>query len=171
MTNLTEFKRWENGISRMHFPKWEELPSLGLYVDQVAAVINEYLTSLGMEPLTKSMINNYVKKKTIQAPIKKKYAVNQIVDLLLIGFFKNTFTINDIRQGILQITAKDYPKAYDRFVEALNARLRNEPIPANPNFNPSNEQLMVLGIDAVLAGLKARYLLETMADSNKTEEN
>ena len=165
MTNLTEFKRWENGISRMHFPKWEELPSLGLYVDQVAAVINEYLTSLGMEPLTKSMINNYVKKKTIQAPIKKKYAVNQIVDLLLIGFFKNTFTINDIRQGILQITAKDYPKqAYDRFVEALNARLRNEPIPAN-------EQLMVLGIDAVLAGLKARYLLETMADSNKTEEN
>ena len=172
MTNLTEFKRWENGISWMHFPKWEELPSLGLYVDQVAAVINEYLTSLGMEPLTKSMINNYVKKKTIQAPIKKKYAVNQIVDLLLIGFFKNTFTINDIRQGILQITAKDYPKqAYDRFVEVLNARLRNEPIPANPNFTPSNEQLMVLGIDAVLAGLKARYLLETMADSNKTEED
>ena len=125
-----------------------------------------------MEPLTKSMINNYVKKKTLQAPIKKKYAVNQIVDLLLIGFFKNTFTINDIRQGILQITAKDYPKqAYDRFVEVLNARLRNEPIPANPNFTPSNEQLMVLGIDAVLAGLKARYLLETMADSNKTEED
>ena len=172
MTNLTEFKRWENGISRMHFPKWEELPSLGLYVDQVAAVINEYLTSLGMEPLTKSMINNYVKKKTIQAPIKKKYAVNQIVDLLLIGFFKNTFKMNDIRQGNLQITAKDYPKhAYDRFVEVLNARLRNEPIPANPNFTPSNEQLMVLGIDAVLAGLKARYLLETMADSNKTEED
>ena len=56
------------------------------------------------EPLTKSMINNYVKKKTIQAPIKKKYAVNQIVDLLLIGFFKNTFTINDIRQGIFQVT-------------------------------------------------------------------
>ena len=172
MTNLTEFKRWENGISRMHFPKWEELPSLGLYVDQVAAVINEYLTSLGMEPLTKSMINNYVKKKTIQAPIRKKYAVNQIVDLLLIGFFKNTFTINDIRQGILQITAKDYPKqAYDWFVEVLNARLRNEPIPANPNFTPSNEQLLVLGIDAVLAGLTARYLLETMADSNKTEED
>ena len=172
MTNLTEFKRWENGISRMHFPKWEELPSLVLYVDQVAAVINEYLTSLGMEPLTKSMINNYVKKKTIQAPIKKKYAVNQIVDLLLIGFFKNTFTINDIRHGIVQITAKDYPKqAYVRFVEVLNARLRNEPIPANPNFTPSNEQLMVLGIDAVLAGLKARYLLETMADSNKTEED
>lgn len=172
MTNLTEFKRWENGISRMHFPKWEELPSLGLYVDQVAAVINEYLTSLGMEPLTKSMINNYVKKKTIQAPIKKKYAVNQIVDLLLIGFFKNTFTINDIRQGILQVTTKDYPKqAYNRFVEVLNARLRNEPIPTNPNFNSSNEQLMVIGIDAVLAGLKTRYLLEVMADSNKTEKD
>lgn len=71
MTNLTEFKRWENGISRMHFPKWEELPSLGLYVDQVAAVINEYLTSLGMEPLTKSMINNYVKKKPFRHQLRK----------------------------------------------------------------------------------------------------
>ncbi|WP_251573838.1 DUF1836 domain-containing protein [Limosilactobacillus agrestimuris] len=172
MTNLTEFKRWENSISRMHFPKWEELPSLGLYVDQVAAVINENLTSSGMEPLTKSMINNYVKKKTIQAPIKKKYAVNQIVDLLLIGFFKNTFAIDDIRRGILQITSKDYPKqAYDRFVEILNARLRNETIPTNPNFDPANEQLMNFGIDAVLAGLKARYLLKMMAKESQVEKD
>lgn len=168
MTNLTKFKRWENTVSRMKFPKWEELPGLGLYVDQVAAVINEYLTSLGMEPLTKSMINNYVKKKTIQAPIKKKYAVNQIVDLLLIGFFKNAFAIKDIRQAISQITANDYPKqAYDRFVEILNARLRNEPIAANPNFNPANERLMNLGIDAVLTAIKARYLLNTMSDENQ----
>ncbi|MBB1062695.1 DUF1836 domain-containing protein [Limosilactobacillus fastidiosus] len=168
MTNLTKFKRWENSISRMHFPKWKELPSLGLYVDQVAAVINENLASLGMEPLTKSMINNYVKKKTIQAPIKKKYAVNQIVDLLLIGFFKNTFAIDDIRRGILQITSKDYPKqAYDRFVEILNARLKNEKVPDNPNFDPANEQLMNFGIDAVLASLKARYLLKMMAKESQ----
>ncbi|MCI1974320.1 MAG: DUF1836 domain-containing protein [Limosilactobacillus sp.] len=168
--NLVEFKRWENNLSRLHFPKWEELPSLGLYVDQVAAVINEYLTSLGMEPLTKSMINNYVKKKTIQAPIKKKYAVNQIVDLLLIGFFKNTFAIDDIRQGILQITANDYPKqAYDRFVEILNARLKNETVPNNPNFNPANERLMNFGIDAVLAGLKSRHLLAVMMKLNQKD--
>lgn len=168
--NLVEFKRWENNLSRLHFPKWEELPSLGLYVDQVAAVINEYLTSLGMEPLTKSMINNYVKKKTIQAPIKKKYAVNQIVDLLLIGFFKNTFAIDDIRQGILQITANDYPKqAYDRFVEILNARLKNETVPNNPNFNPANERLMNFGIDAVLAGLKSRHLLAVMMKTNQKD--
>lgn len=164
MTDLTEFKRWENNISRVRFPKWKELPGLGLYVDQVAAIINEQLASLGMEPLTKSMINNYVKKKVIQAPIKKKYAVNQIVDLLLIGFFKNTFAISEIRRGILQITATDYPQqAYDRFVEIINARLNNEEVPAAPTANQNNDRLMMLSIDAVLAELKAQHLLAAMA--------
>ena len=90
----------------------------------------------------------------------------------LIGFFKNTFAIDDIRRGILQITSKDYPKqAYDRFVEILNARLRNETIPTNPNFDPANEQLMNFGIDAVLAGLKARYLLKMMAKESQVEKD
>ena len=171
MTDLTEFKRWENNISRVHFPKWKELPSLGLYVDQVAAVINEYLGSLGMEPLTKSMINNYVKKKAIQAPIKKKYAVNQIVDLLLIGFFKNTFAIDEIRRGILQVTTNDYPQqAYDRFVDILNARLNNEDVPNDPNFNLANDRLMKLTINAALSSLEAKKLLAVMAKNDQPKD-
>ena len=163
MTDLTEFKRWENNISRVHFPKWKELPSLGLYVDQVAAVINEYLGSLGREPLTKSMINNYVKKKAIQAPIKKKYAVNQLVDLLLIGLLKSNFSLDDIRAGIAQVTMNSYPQAaYDRFVEILNALLAGEEIPSNNVINPQNDRLMTLALKSVLTRMDAAQLLTAM---------
>lgn len=163
MTELTEFKRWENNISGLRLPKWKEMPGLGLYVDQVAAVINEQLTTLGVEPITKSMINNYVKKKIIQAPIKKKYAANQIVDLLIIGLFKNTFTIDNIRQGISQITITMYPQqAYDRFVEIFNARLAKKEV----IIENDSDRLMDLAIAAVLAELKTTYLLKELNKVN-----
>ena len=65
MDKLEEYQRWQNNLARVRFPRWKELPTLGLYVDQVVAIVNEQLNHLGIEPLTKSMVNNYVKKKVI----------------------------------------------------------------------------------------------------------
>lgn len=60
---MEEYQQWQNNLSRVRFPRWKELPTLELYVDQVVAIVNEQLSHLGVEPLTKSMVNNYVKKK------------------------------------------------------------------------------------------------------------
>ena len=140
-----------------------KLPTLGLYVDQVVAIVNEQLNHLGIEPLTKSMVNNYVKKKVIQAPIKKKYAVNQLVDLLLIGLLKSNFSLDDIRAGIAQVTMNSYPQAaYDRFVEILNALLAGEEIPSNNVINTQNDRLMTLALKSVLSRMDAAQLLTAM---------
>lgn len=164
MDELKEYQRWENNLSRVRFPQWKELPTLGLYVDQVVAIVNEQLSHLGIEPLTKSMVNNYVKKKVIQAPIKKKYAVNQLVDLLLIGFLKTNFSLDDIRAGIAQVTINFYPQAaYDRFVYILNSLLAGETIHPDDSINPQSEQLMTFAIKSVLAGMQASQLLTVMS--------
>lgn len=169
MTQLTDFKQWEKNIARVQLPKWKELPTLGLYVDQVAAVVNEQLANLGIEPLTKSMINNYVKKKVIQAPVKKKYAVNQIVDLLLIGLLKRNFPIEKIRASIAQITANFYPQAaYDRFVDIMNAALSGQPVPANNEIDPNKDRLMQLAVETVVASLKACHLLAALSQKETT---
>lgn len=127
------------------------------------AIVNEQLNHLGIEPLTKSMVNNYVKKKVIQAPIKKKYAVNQLVDLLLIGLLKSNFSLDDIRAGIAQVTMNSYPQAaYDRFVEILNALLAGEEIPSNNVINPQNDRLMTLALKSVLSRMDAAQLLTAM---------
>jgi hypothetical protein len=129
----------------------------------VVAIVNEQLNHLGIEPLTKSMVNNYVKKKVIQAPIKKKYAVNQLVDLLLIGLLKSNFSLDDIRAGIAQVTMNSYPQAaYDRFVEILNALLAGEEIPSNNVINPQNDRLMTLALKSVLTRMDAAQLLTAM---------
>ena len=143
MDKLKEYQQWQKNLARVRFPRWKELPTLGLSVDQVVAIVNEQLNHLGIEPLTKSMVNNYVKKKVIQAPIKKKYAVNQLVDLLLIGLLKSNFSLDDIRAGIAQVTINSYPQAaYDRFVEILNALLAGQEIPSDNAINPQNDRLI-----------------------------
>lgn len=163
MTKNGQYLSWESKLSQVQLPHWKELPSLGLYIDQVVTIVNEQLKGLGGDPLTKSMINNYVKKKVIQAPVKKKYAVNQLVDLLLISFFKTSFSIDEIRAGIAQVTVSVYPQqAYDQFVAILNARLAGTAALEPTGSHPENDELETLAIDTVLNQLKAKHLLSGM---------
>lgn len=163
MVKNGQYLNWESKLAQVQLPAWKELPSLGLYIDQVVTIVNEQLKGLGVDPLTKSMVNNYVKKKVIQAPIKKKYAVNQLVDLLLIGFFKTSFSIDEIRAGIAQVTINVYPQqAYDQFVAILNARLAGKGAAEPIGGHPENDELEALAIDTVLNRLKAKHLLGEM---------
>ena len=75
---------------KLHLPRWNELPNIDLYIDQVVTLINStlspFLNNVNMEDvnllLTKNMINNYVKNKIIEPPIKKKYNKNHIKILI-----------------------------------------------------------------------------------------
>lgn len=163
MREVTDYQHWRETVQHVHLPRWKELPTLGLYVDQVVTVVNEQLASFDVEPLTKAMVNNYVKNKVIQAPIKKKYAVNQLVDLLLIGFFKVSFNIDDIRAGIAQLTISTYPQqAYDHFATVLEAILTDQPVDDDVEIDPANQELMEAAIRAVLAHLKAEHIFADM---------
>ncbi|WP_283621627.1 DUF1836 domain-containing protein [Limosilactobacillus avium] len=162
MVENNQYRQWQEQLAHVKFPRWKELPALGLYIDQVVTIVNEQLSGVGVEPLTKSMVNNYVKKKIIQAPVKKKYAVNQLVDLLVIGFFKSSFSIEEIRRGIAQATLQSYPQqAYDRFVTILDQKLAGKKV-AVENADAQTVELTSLAIDAVLAHLKAIHLVREM---------
>ncbi|MDO4903253.1 MAG: DUF1836 domain-containing protein [Limosilactobacillus sp.] len=164
MITNKQYTTWHSKLSEIKFPQWKELPTLGLYIDQVVTIVNDQLQGLGVEPLTKSMVNNYVKKKFIQAPVKKQYAVNQLVDLLLISFFKTSFSIDQIRAGIAQVTVGAYPQqSYDRFVEIINAKLAGDAIESKSE----DDELVGLAVEAVLAKLKVTNLVKGM-DKNAT---
>ena len=63
-------------IADFHMPRWEELPEIDLYMDQVIAIAEKYLrpiTAEGDNLLTQAMINNYVKNGIVPPPIKKRY--------------------------------------------------------------------------------------------------
>lgn len=63
-------------IIKHHLPRWNELPEIDLYLDQVVNYLEKYLGILSSNDddkiITKTMINNYVKQGIRPAPEKKK---------------------------------------------------------------------------------------------------
>lgn len=95
-----------NGIMRLgeiskhnSLPKWDELPNIDLYMDQVIALVNRYLGFLCDDEalITHSMINNYVKLKIIPMPMKKRYCKTHLACLIMIGALKQSLSIPTIR--------------------------------------------------------------------------
>ena len=65
-----------------HCPRWNELPEIELYIDQVICVLQNNLAIFLKEEntpvITPNMINNYVKQEVLMPPIKKKYSNDPI---------------------------------------------------------------------------------------------
>ena len=77
-------------------PRYRELPSVGLYLDQPVQYVNRcFRTFCGVE-LTSSMVSNYVKKGILSHPVKKKYTREQIASLLYIAVSKTVLSMENI---------------------------------------------------------------------------
>ena len=57
---------------RVSLPRYRELPSVGLYLDQTVQLVNSCFRGFPGVELTPSMVSNYVKKGVISHPVKKK---------------------------------------------------------------------------------------------------
>ena len=62
--------RWEHYLNNYKLPAWKELPDIGLYMDQVIALLGQYLDFIPMEdskdkPVTPTTINNYVQLQEV----------------------------------------------------------------------------------------------------------
>ena len=106
------------------FPKWDELPELELYLDQVLLYVNNVCgssISAADKGLTASMINNYVKHGYITKPVKKKYQRRQVARLIAITTLKTVFSIQEI-SATLNLLHKeaDSRELYDDFVDYMN---------------------------------------------------
>jgi len=170
MAEIEEYDKWEKSLATINFPIWDELPKLELYMDQVVAYVNSIIGSLGLDLITSSMINNYVKKNVVLAPVKKKYQVMHIADILIITLLKSTYPLDVIRSGMNQVTSHKYPKqAYDHFVELLNQRLSTHELDADGG-KTIEEKLMIIAVDSIIITLKARELLKLMERNNQPQE-
>ena len=117
-------------IMKIHLPRWNELPEIDLYLDQVVNYIEKYLgqytASKEDKIITKTMINNYVKLGIMPAPEKKKYSKAHIAYLIVICVLKQIYSISDIGKLIsLTIQYFELSKAYNRFCANLEVSIKN----------------------------------------------
>ena len=108
------------------FPRWDELPVLDLYLDQVLLYVNKVCMpafTASDKGLTASMINNYVKHGYLEKPSKKKYNRQQVARLIAITSLKTVFSIQDIAATLDMLNAETQSEElYNDFVDYMNGQ-------------------------------------------------
>lgn len=106
------------------YPKWEDIPNIDLYLDQVLLYVNQVCAPISSDKdkgLTASMVNNYVKHGYLTKPDKKKYQRKQIARLIAITTLKSVFSIQEIAQTLNTLqTQASSDQLYDAFVDYMN---------------------------------------------------
>ncbi|RSJ66674.1 hypothetical protein D8802_07325 [Streptococcus oralis] len=123
--------------SNFSYPKWEDIPNIDLYLDQVLLYVNQVCTPISPDKdkgLTASMVNNYVKHGYLTKPDKKKYQRKQIARLIAITTLKSVFSIQEIAQTLNTLqTQASSDQLYDAFVDYMNQGID----PENPIIQTS----------------------------------
>lgn len=146
----------QNSIAGFSLPRYNEIPDVGLYLEQAAKYISGYLSCLGEFALTGSMISNYVKKGLIDNPVKKQYSREQIANLIFIAVAKTVMTMEDLRL-VMMLRKKTYTaqRAYDYFREEMENVL--------PYVFGRKDSLDSLGVDNTDEKTLLRYTIITVA--------
>ena len=103
-------------LKSIDYVKTEDIPNIGLYMDQVTTFMDEQLEACKRydddKILTKTMINNYAKNNLLPSPEKKRYSKEHLLVLIFIYYFKNILSISDIQTLLGPLTDK-YFKSMD----------------------------------------------------------
>ncbi len=134
---------WCCQMLEYRIPRWNELPEIELYMDQVIALMEKYLGVFyddENKTITPSMINNYVKLGLIPAPVKKKYSKIHLAYILIICILKQVIPINAITRMIEhQMSTHSIEEAYDLFCEEQEKAFLGAVKKAQELNGPSNE--------------------------------
>lgn len=122
-----------------HLPRWEELPDVELYADQVLSVVKRNVDFFNDEiemVFTSNMINNYVKQKIVKPPQNKKYDRVHLAYFTVVCIFKQFMNISDLCDAIAFLmktySVKDL---YNIFAKELEDALKVTFDPKNYKIN------------------------------------
>lgn len=116
-----KLRRWQKYLDQFQLPKWDEIPDFGLYMEQVIALLKEYLDYLPPELkeeqfITAATINNYVRIKVMPVPRKKKYYRVHIAYLIIILTLKQSLNIALIQKLLpMNMTQEETESVYTAY--------------------------------------------------------
>ena len=118
---------WREQIASFTFPRWQELPEIDLYMDQVVGYLSQklavfYGTDDDCRGITATMINNYVKQKIVPPPVKKRYGREAVSALMVLFCAKQVLSIGLCGALITQCRAKASVSDGDTAASAFHNR-------------------------------------------------
>ena len=110
---MDNYKDWLCNLLKTESIPPEDIPDIGLYMDQVTTLMDTRLASSKRYPddkiLTKTMINNYTKNKLLPPSNKKKYSREHIFLLIMIYYLKSILSI-DIQSLLEPLSERYFPE-------------------------------------------------------------
>lgn len=181
-----KLRRWEKFLRNFRLPMWEEIPNLGLYMDQIIVLLTEYLDYLPPEIkedkyITASTVNNYVRIKAMPEPVKKKYYRTHIAYLIMICTLKQTLNIATLQKlipvgisedevrGIYNAYAERHRAMAEHFIEQV--KIAATPILDENNPGDATKQTNdLIAASAISAGF-ARLLSEKLLALSENDDS
>lgn len=173
----------EKLISEHKLPQWKELSDIGLYMDQVILLMNEYLSiytfnDSDIKVITPSIINNYVKMGVIPPPEKKKYSRVHLAYLLMVCSLKQSLSIATIKKIIpVNLPCEAVEKVYTSFLENEYAVFKSLSDELTSSLSPlideenDNEEFYSLIMQSALSASAFKMLTEKMTLQPTDEKN
>lgn len=164
-------------------PKWEALPDIELYMDQVIVVMDKaldlYAECLPEESklITPSIINNYVKLKVIPAPIKKRYNRDHLAFLIMICILKQTLSISSIVKMLsLQLKNKSVEQLYGEFCVIYEdvipfVRMDDFITDSVSDKTESNDDMNTFILKSAILSTAGRFICEGMLAAVERDDN
>lgn len=118
-----KLRRWERYLDRFRLPAWEEIPDIGLYMEQVVTLLREYLDYLPPElkeeeAVTAAAINNYVRTRVMPGPQKKRYYRVHLAYLIMICTLKQGLSISLVQKLLpVGLPPEEVRRIYSRYAE------------------------------------------------------
>jgi hypothetical protein len=162
--------RWERFLATYRLPEWQDLPQIDLYLDQVIALVNQFLGFFVYDPaeeklLTPSMVNNYVKSRLIPPPVRKKYGRKHIALLLMICTFKQSVSMaamsNILPSDDEELIREEYARFTASFQRISSYVVQQAKASAEPIFDPHSStgtEVSDLVVGSSIAASFARLL-------------
>lgn len=117
-----KLEAWDKYLDKYRLPTWDQIPNMGLYMDQVISLVGRYLDKLFSDTdditmITPSTINNYVRLKIMPAPRKKRYYREHIAYLLVICSLKQSMSMSNIQKILpADLDEEGVKKQYEAYV-------------------------------------------------------
>ena len=167
------FNDFSEKMKNHSLPHWNDLPEIDLYMDQVIALMEKYLSDLISEDdenklITPSMINNYVKLNIIPAPNKKKYSSEHLAYLLIICSLKQVMPIAKIKELIeLKLKSSTIEELLNNFSDSYKETFENVLENSNSYIGKDKDSFLDASIFLAMASSQSRFISEAILKMQK----
>ena len=150
--------------------KWEKIPDIDLYMDQVIGYMSRQHIGLSMddeETLTSAMINNYIKSGTLPRAKGKRYSREHIADLTAICLLKQVLSVGETGELLKsQMEAKDVQTFYEEYVQILDGEFRRiaEDLPDKSSREEKSDAALRLAIASYGQMLACKQILQQLKE-------